>query len=65
MGLIQKAALLGLWGGTALLVFGMVACLAGAIGQWLGRTPQAQRVLHAVAALVFIALALRLLVAEI
>ena len=33
-------------------------------GAWLGRTPGAQRVLHVVAGLVFIGLALRLLLAE-
>ena len=49
---------------STLLVFGLVACLAGAIGQWLGRTPQAQRVLHVLAALVYLGLALRLLVAQ-
>ena len=47
-----------------LLVFGLVAVLAGVIGAWLGRTPGAQRVLHVVAGLVFIGLALRLLLAE-
>ena len=47
-----------------LLVFSLVAVLAAVIGAWLARTPQAQRILHILAGMVFIGLALRLLWAD-
>ena len=50
---------------STLLVFGLLALLAGSIGEWLGRAAVAQRVLHVLAGVVFIGLALRLLVAQI
>jgi threonine/homoserine/homoserine lactone efflux protein len=50
---------------STLLVFGLLALLAGSIGEWLGRAAVAQRVLHVLAGAVFIGLALRLLVAQI
>ena len=46
---------------STLLVFGLVAFLAGLIGQWFGRSPRAQHVLHVLAGVIFIGLALRLL----
>lgn len=50
---------------STLLVFGLLALLAGSIGAWLGRAAFAQRVLHVLAGVVFIGLALRLLVTQI
>jgi threonine/homoserine/homoserine lactone efflux protein len=50
---------------STLLVFGLLALLAGSIGQWLGRSPGAQRVLHTLASIIFIGLALRLLVTQV
>ncbi|MGB5260872.1 MAG: LysE family translocator [Gammaproteobacteria bacterium] len=49
---------------STLLVFGLIAVLAGAIGQWLGRSPRAQHILHMLAGLVFVGLALRLLLSD-
>ena len=49
---------------STLLVFGLVAVLAGSLGQWLGRTPGAQRALHVLAGVVFIGLAVRLLLTD-
>ena len=46
---------------STLLVFGLVAVLAGFIGQWFGRSPRAQHILHVLAGVIFIGLALRLL----
>jgi threonine/homoserine/homoserine lactone efflux protein len=46
---------------AAFSVFGTVAWAAGFLGGWLRRTPRAQVVMNRVAALVFVALALRLL----
>jgi threonine/homoserine/homoserine lactone efflux protein len=46
---------------STLLVFGLVAFLAGLIGQWFGRSPRVQHSLHILAGLVYTALALRLL----
>ena len=50
---------------STLLVFGLLSLLAGSIGEWLGKSPGAQRVLHALAGIVFIGLALRLLVTQV
>jgi len=49
---------------STLLVFGLVAFLAGSIGQWFGRSPRAQHSLHVLAGLVYTGLALRLLMSE-
>ncbi|MDX1697221.1 MAG: LysE family translocator [Thiohalobacterales bacterium] len=49
---------------STLLVFGLVAILAGSIGRWLGRTPRAQYILHVLAGIVFIGLAVRLLLSD-
>ena len=45
---------------TALVIFGLIALLAGQLGRWLKRSPQAQRNLNRVSALVMAGLALRL-----
>jgi threonine/homoserine/homoserine lactone efflux protein len=46
---------------ATLLVFGLVAWLAGNIGHWLSGSATAQRNLHRLAGLVFVGLAVRLL----
>lgn len=46
---------------ATLLVFGGIALLAGTVGQWLTRTPRAQRTINRMAACIFITLALRLI----
>ncbi len=50
---------------STLLVFGLLAVLAGSIGEWSGRSAVAQRILHVLAAAVLTGLALRLLVTQI
>ena len=49
---------------ATLIVFGTIACAAGSFGSLLQRSPQAQRWLNRLAALVFAALALRLVWAQ-
>jgi threonine/homoserine/homoserine lactone efflux protein len=49
---------------STLLVFGLVAFLAGLIGQWFGRSPRAQHRLHMLAGVIFIGLAVRLLISD-
>ena len=49
---------------ATLIVFGAIACAAGSFGSLLQRSPQAQRWLNRLAALVFAALALRLVLAQ-
>lgn len=49
---------------ATLLVFGMIGLMAGAVGDWLGRSMKAQMVLNRVAGTVFVALALKLATTE-
>lgn len=49
---------------ATILVFGAVACLAGSLGSWLGRTPRAQLVMNRLAGTVFLGLALKLATAR-
>lgn len=49
---------------ATLLVFGAIAELAGVISPWLKRSDTAQRVIHRVAAVIFVTLAMKLLLAE-
>jgi len=49
---------------ATILVFGSVAMVASALGHWLQRSSRAQVVMNRVAAAIFAALALRLLLAE-
>jgi threonine/homoserine/homoserine lactone efflux protein len=49
---------------ATILVFGGIALLAGTLGERLGRSPQAQKLLHRAAATVFVVLALKLILAE-
>lgn len=49
---------------ATILVFGSVALLAGALGEWLNRSNKAQIILNRVAGTVFVALALKLLTTQ-
>jgi threonine/homoserine/homoserine lactone efflux protein len=49
---------------ATILVFGSVALLAGAIGEWLNRSSKAQLILNRVAGTVFIGLALKLMTTQ-
>lgn len=49
---------------ATIVVFGAVACLAGSLGQWLGRSPGAQRIMNRLAGVVFLGLALKLATAR-
>jgi threonine/homoserine/homoserine lactone efflux protein len=49
---------------ATLLVFGAIAELAGVISPWLKRSDTAQRIMHRIAAAIFIILAMKLLLAE-
>lgn len=60
----QMLLLGGLFIVATILVFGAIALLAGALGQWLNRSPRAQGILNKVAGTVFLALALKLATAE-
>lgn len=57
---LQMIALGGVFIVATVLVFGSVALLAGAIGQWLKRSPRVQVVMNRVAGVVFVSLALKL-----
>jgi len=56
-------------GGTfivaTILIFGCIAILAGAIGNWLTESPKTQLIMHRLAGLVFILLALKISTAHI
>ncbi len=57
---LQMIALGGVFIVATVLIFGGVALLAGAIGQWLKRSPRVQVIMNRVAGVVFVALALKL-----
>jgi threonine/homoserine/homoserine lactone efflux protein len=50
---------------VTLVTFGAISFLAGSLGNWLTQSPKAQQILHRIAGLVFIALALNLLFSDI
>ena len=50
---------------VTLLVFGGIALLAGAVGAWLTNTPRAQTMMNRIAGAVFVAMALKLVTANI
>jgi threonine/homoserine/homoserine lactone efflux protein len=50
---------------VTLLVFGGIALLAGAVGVWLTNTPRAQTIMNRIAGAVFVAMALKLVTANI
>jgi len=47
---------------ATILVFGSISLLAGTLGGWLTRSPNAQRILNGVSGVVFAGLAIRLLI---
>lgn len=57
---LQTLSLGGLFMLATLLVFGLVAWFAGALGQRMQRSPSAQIILHRVAGLIFLGLAIKL-----
>jgi threonine/homoserine/homoserine lactone efflux protein len=61
---LQMIALGGVFIIATVLVFGSVALLAGAIGQWLKRSPRVQVIMNRVAGVVFVSLALKLATAQ-
>lgn len=50
---------------VTLLVFGGIALLAGTVGAWLTNTPRAQTIMNRIAGAVFVAMALKLVTANI
>ncbi len=58
---LQIVALGGVFILSTILVFGGVAFVAGALGEWLNASPRAQKVLNRIAATVFLGLAAKLL----
>jgi threonine/homoserine/homoserine lactone efflux protein len=61
---LQMIALGGIFIIATILVFGSVALIGGALGDWLNRSTKAQRIVNWVAGTVFIGLALKLATAE-
>lgn len=61
---LQMVTLGGIFILATILVFGSVALVGGALGNWLSRSGRAQRVLNGVAATVFAGLAVKLITAE-
>jgi len=49
---------------VTIIVFGLVACGAGFLGEWLKRSPTAHLVLNRIAAVVFVGLAVRLVTTQ-
>ena len=61
---LQMVMLGGVFIVATILVFGTVALLGGALGEWLNRSGRAQRIMNGVAGTVFVGLALKLVTAE-
>jgi threonine/homoserine/homoserine lactone efflux protein len=61
---VQMILLGGLFMLATILVFGLIALLAGSLGDWLGHSSRAQKVLNRVAGTVFVGLALKLATAQ-
>jgi threonine/homoserine/homoserine lactone efflux protein len=61
---MQLLLLGGLFIFATIVVFGGIALLAGTLGQRFGRSPAIQRSLNRLAAIIFVALALTLAVAQ-
>jgi len=57
---LQMLLLGGIFIVSTILVFGGIALMAGAIGQWLNRSPKTQVVMNRMAGLVFVGLAVKL-----
>ncbi len=61
---LQMIALGGIFIVATILVFGVVALIGGALGEWLNRSMRAQKIMNWIAGTVFIGLALKLVSAE-
>lgn len=61
---LQMIALGGIFIVATILVFGAVAMVGGALGDWLNRSIRAQKIMNWVAGTVFIGLALKLVTTE-
>lgn len=61
---LQMIALGGVFIISTILVFGTVALIGGALGEWLNRSVRAQRAMNWIAGTVFVGLALKLVTAE-
>ncbi|MCK5914462.1 MAG: LysE family translocator [Desulfuromusa sp.] len=61
---LQICLLGGLFILATILVFGMIAILAGTLGEWLNRSDRAQKILNKLAGTVFLGLALKLAIME-
>jgi threonine/homoserine/homoserine lactone efflux protein len=57
---LQLMMLGGIFIIATILVFGGISLLAGAIGQWLTRSPKTQVIINRLAAVVFVGLAVKL-----
>lgn len=61
---LQMIALGGIFIVATILVFGAIALIGGAFGDWLNRSTRAQKMMNWVAGTVFVGLALKLVTAE-
>ncbi len=61
---VQMLALGGIFILTTILVFGSMALIGAALGEWLNRSERAQRAMNRVAGTIFIGLAVKLITAE-
>ncbi len=61
---LQMIILGGIFIVATILVFGAVALIGGALGDWLNRSARSQRIMNWVAGTVFVGLALKLVTAE-
>ncbi len=61
---VQMIVLGGIFILATILIFGSVALLGGTLGNWLNRSPRAQRILNGLAGIIFVGLALRLVTTE-
>jgi threonine/homoserine/homoserine lactone efflux protein len=61
---LQMVALGGIFITATILVFGAIALIGGALGEWLNRSERAQRAMNWAAGTIFVGLALKLVTAE-
>ena len=61
---LQMISLGGIFIIATILVFGIIALIGGALGEWLNRSERAQRIMNWTAGTIFIGLALKLVTAE-
>lgn len=61
---LQMVSLGAIFIASTVLIFGTVALVGGALGEWLNRSARTQRIINWVAGTVFVGLALKLVAAE-